>query len=108
MADCIPRSSWGGYACFGLLAVLMATLYVAAGSAGLIAFAIPLLLARQMFVHWKRLGDANFAIAQKERALSAMSNRIAHERRDERLALAAEIHHEVLPPLYKVHLIGQS
>ena len=96
-----------GYACFGLLAVLMATIYVAAGSAGLFAFAIPLLLARQMFSHWKHLGDANQAIAQKERALSEISNRVAHERRDERLALAAEIHDEVLPPLYKVHLMGQ-
>ena len=63
-----PEVFLGGYACFGLLAVLMATIYSAAGSAGLVAFAIPLLLARQMFIHWKRLGDANRAIAQKERA----------------------------------------
>jgi signal transduction histidine kinase len=102
-----PEVFLGGYACFGLIAVLMATIYSAAGSAGLVAFAIPLLLARQMFVHWKRLGDANRAIAQKERALSLVANRIADERRDERLALAAGIHDEVLPPLYKVHLMGQ-
>jgi signal transduction histidine kinase len=102
-----PEVFLGGYACFGLLAVLMATIYSAAGSAGLVAFAIPLLLARQMFIHWKRLGDANRAIAQKERALSLVANRIADERRDERLTLAAGIHDEVLPPLYKVHLMGQ-
>jgi len=102
-----PEVFLGGYACFGLLAVLMATIYAAAGSAGLVAFAIPLLLARQMFIHWKRLGDANRAIAQKERALSLVANRIADERRDERLTLAAGIHDEVLPPLYKVHLMGQ-
>jgi signal transduction histidine kinase len=102
-----PEVFLGGYACFGLLAVLMATIYSAAGSAGLVAFAIPLLLARQMFIHWKRLGDANRAIAHKERALSLVANRIADERRDERLTLAAGIHDEVLPPLYKVHLMGQ-
>ena len=85
----------------------MATVYAAAGSAGLVAFAIPLLLARQMFTHWKRLGEANDAIQRKERALSTVANRIADERREERLALAAEIHDEVLPPLYKVHLMGQ-
>ena len=96
-----------GYACFGLLAVLMATVYWAAGNAGLVAFAIPLFLARQMFIHWKRLGDANRAIEQKERALSVVASRIVDERRDERLALAAGIHDEVLPPLYKVHLMGQ-
>jgi signal transduction histidine kinase len=102
-----PEVFLGGYACFGLLAVLMATVYVAAGNAGLIAFAIPLLLARQMFVHWKRLGEANVALIQKDRALTAAANKIADERREERLALAAEIHDEVLPPLYKIHLIGQ-
>ena len=102
-----PDVFLGGYACFGLLAVLMATVYSAAGNAGLIAFAIPLLISRQMFIHWKRLGEANRSIAEKERALTAVSSRIADERRDERLALAAGIHDEVLPPLYKVHLMGQ-
>jgi len=102
-----PEVFLGGYACFGLLAVLMATVYAAAGNGGLIAFAIPLLMARQMFVHWKRLGEANLALIHKERALSEASNRIVDERREERLALAAEIHDEVLPPLYKIHLMGQ-
>ena len=102
-----PEVFFGGYACFGLLAVLMATVYVAAGNAGLIAFAIPLLLARQMFVHWKRLGEVNLALLQKDRALSAAANKVVDERREERLALAAEIHDEVLPPLYKIHLMGQ-
>src|SRR5581483_4341648 len=32
---------------------------------------------------------------------------IADERRDERLAVAAGLHDELLPPLYKVHLLGQ-
>ena len=85
----------------------MATVYSAAGNAGLVAFAIPLLISRQMFIHWKRLGEANRSIAEKERALTVVSSRIADERRDERLALAAGIHDEVLPPLYKVHLMGQ-
>jgi signal transduction histidine kinase len=102
-----PEVFLGGYACFGLLAVLMATIYASAGNAGLVAFAIPLLLARQMFVHWKRLGEANLALLQKDRALSATANRILDERREERLALAAEIHDQVLPPLYKIHLMGQ-
>ena len=60
-----PEVFLGGYACFGLLAVLMATVYSAAGNAGLVAFAIPLLISRQMFIHWKRLGEANRAIARR-------------------------------------------
>jgi signal transduction histidine kinase len=102
-----PEVFLGGYACFGLVAILMATTYATAGTAGLIAFAVPLLMARQMFLHWKRLGDANSAIARKDRALSVVASRVADERRDERLTLAAGIHDEVLPPLYKVHLMGQ-
>lgn len=102
-----PEVFLGGYACFGLLAVLMAAVYVVGGNAGLIAFAIPLLLARQMFLYWKRLGEAAQEIAFKQRALSVVSSRIADERREERLALAAGIHDEVLPPLYQVHLLGQ-
>lgn len=102
-----PEVFLGGYACFGLVAILMATTYATAGTAGLIAFAVPLLLARQMFLHWKRLGEANNAIERKDRALSIVASRVADERRDERLALAAGIHDEVLPPLYKVHLMGQ-
>lgn len=102
-----PEVFIGGYACFGLVAVLMATIYATAGTAGLVAFAIPLLLARQMFLHWKHLGEAESVIARKEKALSLVASRIADERRDERLTLAAGIHDEVLPPLYKVHLMGQ-
>ena len=64
--------------------------------------------ARPSDVHsLEAFGEANRAIAQKERALSLVVNRIADERRDERLTLAAGIHDEVLPPLYKVHLMGQ-
>lgn len=39
--------------------------------------------------------------------LLSLSARIADERRDERLTVAAGLHDEVLPPLYQVHLMGQ-
>ena len=96
-----------GYACFGLLAVVLATVYTAAGAWGLVAFAIPVLLARQMFVHWKNLAAARLQLEEGRQMLTHVSSRIADERRDERLAVAAGIHDEILPPLYKVHLMGQ-
>ena len=102
-----PQPFLVAYACFGLLALLLASVYAVAGSWGLVAFAVPLLLARQMFTHWKRVGEHALAIEVKDRALSVVTNRIADERRDERLAVAAGIHDEVLPPLFKVHLMGQ-
>jgi len=96
-----------GYTCFGLLAVLLATVYVGGGSWALVAFAIPLLLARQMFVYWKGLGEARVLLGDKQRLITHVSSRIAEERRDERLSVAAGIHDEILPPLYQVHLMGQ-
>jgi signal transduction histidine kinase len=102
-----PLAFVGGYACFGLLALILATVYVAAGAWGLVVFAIPLLLARQMFVHWRRLAQSRAQLDEKQQLLTHVASRIADERRDERLVVAAEIHDDVLPPLYKVHLMGQ-
>lgn len=95
------------YLAFGLLAVLLAVVYLEAGNWALVVFAVPVLLTRQMFVHWKRLADASELLLAKQRALAALTQRIADERRDERLTMAAGIHDEVLPPLYQVHLMGQ-
>jgi signal transduction histidine kinase len=95
------------YACFGLLAVVLGTIHAAVGAWGLVAFAIPLLLARQMFVHWKGLAVAELRLHEQRQLLTQVSSRIADERREERLAVAAGIHDEVLPPIYKVHLMGQ-
>jgi signal transduction histidine kinase len=81
--------------------------YLAAGAWGLVAFAVPLILARQMFVHWKRLALMAHQLTESRQLLTHVSSRIVDERRDERLAVAAGIHDEVLPPLYKVHLMGQ-
>jgi signal transduction histidine kinase len=102
-----PLAFASGYVCFGLLAVVLATTYLAAGTWGLLAFAIPLLLARQMFVHWKQVGEVRVQLQEERQALGVVSSRIVDERRDERLTVAAGIHDEVLPPLYKVHLMGQ-
>lgn len=102
-----PLSFMIGYSCLGLTAVLLATILTAAGNWGLAAFLIPVLLARQMFAHGKRLKEAAEAISVKNRLLLSVSERIADERRDERLNVAAGLHDEALPPLYKVHLMGQ-
>jgi signal transduction histidine kinase len=102
-----PAAFLGGYLCFGLMALVLATVYVAAGAWGLVAFAIPVLLARQMFIHWKAPALARLQLQEERRLLSHVSSRIADERRDERLAVAAGIHDDVLPPLTKVHLMGQ-
>lgn len=95
------------YMCFGLVAVLLAVVYQIAGNWGLLTFIIPVALARQVFVQTARLRDMTDRISEKTRALMAVSEKIADERRDERLTVAAGLHDEVLPPLYRVHLMGE-
>ena len=111
----ILRDFYGGeptgflvtYVAFGLVALLLAAVYSVGGTWGTLAFALPLFLARQVFLYSRRARDMAEMIAEKTRVLLAVSERIAEERRDERLTIAAGIHDEVLPPLYKVHLMGQ-
>jgi signal transduction histidine kinase len=95
------------YACFGLAAILLAEVYWVAGDWGLLVFIVPILLARQVFVSRYRLRDMATVISNKTRALLTISERIFEERRDERLSVAAGLHDEILPPLYRVHLMGQ-
>ncbi len=95
------------YACLGLLAAFIVAEVRAAGSWGVIAFIVPLLLARELFTTGQRLRDAAGQIRKKNAALIETVERIASERRDERLSVAGELHDEVLPPLFKVHLMGQ-
>jgi signal transduction histidine kinase len=95
------------YLAFGLLALLLGTVHGRAGVWSPIAFGIPLFLARRMFVHWKEARAASEEAFRKQQALLATMQRIADERREERLSMAADIHDEVLQPLYQVHLMGQ-
>jgi hypothetical protein len=95
------------YLGFGLTAVPLAIVYEATGAWGLLAFVIPVLLGHQAFVESKRLRRMEDAVSEKTQALHTVSTKIADERRDERLAVAAGLHDDLLPPLYQVHLMGQ-
>lgn len=102
-----PVGFLSSYVCFGLVALLLAVVFDVAGGWGMIVFSIPVFLSRQVFVQSRRLRDMAEAMGQKTRLLLSVSERIADERRDERLSIAAGLHDEILPPLYNVHLMGQ-
>jgi signal transduction histidine kinase len=95
------------YACLGQAALLLAVVYEEAGNWGLLTFFIPVLLGHQVFVKNAQVKGMREVISKKTRALSTITTKIADERREERLAVAAGLHDELLPPLYKVHLMGQ-
>jgi signal transduction histidine kinase len=102
-----PVEYVSGYVSLGLLSLLQATMVQVAGLWGLIASLAPLGLARQVFIQAQRLGAATSKIESKDRALVDATKQASEERRDERMTLAGELHDEVLPPLFKVHLMGQ-
>jgi signal transduction histidine kinase len=95
------------YAAFGIQSLLLAEVYIAVGPWGLALFAMPVLLAREAFQQGQSLYIAERRLGIQGRALQEATDRIADERRDERLAVASGLHDDVLPPLFKVHLLGQ-
>jgi signal transduction histidine kinase len=101
------RSFAVAYLCFGFISVLVGAAYEGWGIAGVLAFTAPVALARQAFDHRQLLERADKQIEVKDEALRGVEEQILSERRDERLVLAGELHDEVLPPLFKVHLMGQ-
>lgn len=102
-----PRSFILTYLAYGLLSVLFAQVYLGSGVWGLAVFVLPVALARQAFEHSRQLELASDRLRAQSEALRVVSSRVADERRDERLAVAAGLHDEVLPPLFNVHLMGQ-
>lgn len=95
------------YAAFGLLSVMVALLVRGVGSLAVVLVVAPLILAHQSFGGRAKLQEVEGRLADQDRALRAVTQRMGEERRDERLAVAGELHDEVLPPLFKVHLMGQ-
>jgi signal transduction histidine kinase len=95
------------YFCFGFLGVLLAETYARLGFAGVAGFVAPIILARQGFVHWRRLDEAQESIQAKNDALKSVDERIADERRDERARIAAALHDDVLQCLYNVTIRTQ-
>ena len=102
-----PADSTVLYVSMGLVAPLIAAIYLAAGAWGLLFCLVPLALARGGLLRAERLAEAKERVATKDEALRRTTQSVGEERRDERIALAGELHDEVLPPLFKVHLMGQ-
>ncbi len=95
------------YFCFGLLSLLLAEVSAEVGGWGIALFATPLILARQALSNRQKLVGAERRVSTQSRALRQASAQVVDERRDERLTVAAGLHDDVLPPLFRVHLLGQ-
>ncbi len=103
----VPIQHVLSYCALGLFGLLLASVSEAVGMWGAVGFLAPLLLAHQTFVQTQRYYEAALQVELANRALVETSARMADERRDERMVVAGELHDEVLPPLFNVHLMGQ-
>ena len=104
-----PDPFWSAvrYACTGLMAPLLAAAWMFAGVFGLVACLLPLALAWLAFREAQDLNETRVSAARTRQALAAAVEETAAERSDERHSLAGDLHDEVLPALFKVHLMGQ-
>jgi signal transduction histidine kinase len=68
---------------------------------------VPLTLAKGVFEQSRQLLQLRNDSDRQSIALRVATDTLAKERQDERQVLAGELHDEVLPPLFKVHLMGQ-
>jgi signal transduction histidine kinase len=67
-------------------------------------FILPLVLARQMFFRNKALEDAHKELQDREHVLRALSNRMAEERQDERMQIAAFLHDDLAQLLFRLSI----
>jgi signal transduction histidine kinase len=102
-----PWHYLAGYLLLGLLALPLAAAFSIGGIWAVLLFLAPLGLTREMFRQTQQVQLATEQIRKKDVAILGVAGELVRERRDERLALAGELHDEVLPSLFKVHLMGE-
>jgi signal transduction histidine kinase len=68
------------------------------------AFLAPSLLARQMFFRSQALEEAHQELQDREQVLKTLSNAMAEERADERLAIAGYLHDDLAQVLFRLSI----
>jgi signal transduction histidine kinase len=92
------------YVGLGFVGVIIASLYQEVGLWSVAAFILPLVFARQMFFRNIALEEASKELKDREQVLRALSNRMAEERQDERMQIAAYLHDDLAQMLFRLTL----
>jgi signal transduction histidine kinase len=89
--------------------IIIARLYSLPGvsALGVAAFILPLVFGRQMFFRTMALEAAHKELKDRQRVLKALSNRMAEERQDERMRIAAYLHDDLAQMLFRLNLQAQ-
>lgn len=102
-----PFASLVLYASMSLIAPLFGLIYLAWGGLALLTCTAILIPFRLAYARIERLGVTLEVVRLREAALQKAYASAELERRDERLVVAGDLHDEVLPALFKVHLMGE-
>jgi signal transduction histidine kinase len=96
------------YLGYGVLALVLARIFVEAGPWPVAIFLIPILVARQMLVQTQKVQAIASQLRERERLLEMLLDRMLDERRDERLRIAADLHDDLLQLLTYVWMCGKQ
>lgn len=102
-----PLASLSLYASTCLIAPLLAHVYEDWGAWALIACTSVLMPLRVALVRIQSLNATIELIRVRDAEIASVNESALAGRRDERLTLAGDLHDEVLPALFKVHLMGE-
>lgn len=94
------------FVAWAVLGAMLVTLYDRLHLWALVSFLAPTLLGRQVLSRSQDFVDTTRAYRSREKVLAEISKRISEERSDERKLIAANLHDEVLQPLFKVSLMA--
>jgi signal transduction histidine kinase len=92
---------------WAVLGAVLAALYEESRPFALLALLATTLLGRQVLARSQMLVGTAKAYRSREQALQQISRQIGQERSEERRLIAAELHDEVLQPLFKVTLMAE-
>ena len=94
------------YLGLSFVGVVIAELYTRSSASlwSVAAFVLPLMFARQMFFRTMALEEASKELKDREQVLRALSNRMAEERQDERMQIAAYLHDDLAQMIFRLTL----
>jgi signal transduction histidine kinase len=101
-----PIEFFSVYLFFGVLGLVLATLFTEVGSWAVALFTVPIAVAHTALVRAERMAALAARLRQRERLLESLSDTIVEERRDERLRIAGDLHDDVVQSLVRLRQLG--
>jgi signal transduction histidine kinase len=90
---------------WGMMAFLLAAAYEVVSWWAVVAFCVPAVLGRQVLARSQQLLKSEAALEAKQEMVKQLSERVAFERREERVTISSQLHDDVLQPLFRVSLL---